>query len=176
MVSNLEMVKKKETPKSPPISPSPRGTAAGRGEQAAPLPRMPNLTPVERASPSNRYHYNPRLKHLARRLRNQSTKAEVYIWMFLLRARGFRNYSFNRQRPVLNYIADFMCKELMLIIEIDGSIHERWDVKKKDEIRQRRLEEAGFTVLRFTNDQALYDRKGVEQALTKWLLNKNARW
>lgn len=112
----------------------------------------------------------------ARKLRNHSTKAEVYIWAYLLRNKGFRNYSFNRQRPVLNYIADFMCKELMLIIEIDGSIHERWDVKKKDAIRQQRLEEVGFTVLRFTNEQVIRDRAGVEKALTEWLLKENARW
>jgi len=127
------------------------------------------------ASESNNFYYNPRLKHLARKLRKRSTKAEIYIWSFLLRSKNYRGYKFNRQRPVLNYIADFMCKQLLLIIEIDGSIHERWDVKKKDRIRQQRLEAAGFTVLRFTNEQVIHDRASVEQMLDKWVETKNAR-
>ena len=127
------------------------------------------------ASPSNRYYYNPKLKALARRLRNNSTKAEIYIWSYLLRAKSFKGYSFRRQRPVLNYIVDFMCKGLMLIIEVDGSIHERWDVKKKDQVRQKQLEEIGFTVLRFTNEQVLKDRASVELMLEEWINNKKAR-
>ena len=127
------------------------------------------------ASPSNQYYYNPRLRNFARKLRNHSTKAEVYIWSFLLRSKNFRGYGFNRQRPVLNYIADFMCKELLLIIEIDGGIHDRWDVKRKDRIRQERLEAAGFTVLRFTNEQVLRDRASVEMALDEWIEIKKAR-
>lgn len=127
------------------------------------------------ASSSNRYHYNPRLRNVARKLRNHSTKAEVYIWSFLLKSKNFKGYSFNRQRPVLNYIADFMCKELLLIIEIDGGIHDRWDVKRKDQIRQERLEAAGFTVLRFTNEQVLRDRASVEMALEEWVATKKAR-
>ena len=75
----------------------------------------------------------------------------------------------------MNYIADFMCRELMLIIEIDGSIHERWDVKKKDRIRQKRLEAVGFTVLPFTNAQVRKERASVEQALDEWVKNKNVR-
>ena len=130
---------------------------------------------IPQASPSNNYHYNPRLKHFARRLRNHSTKAEIYIWSFLLRSKNYKGFAFNRQRPVLDYIADFMCRELLLIIEIDGSIHERWDVKKKDGIRQQRLEEAGFTVLRFCNEQVILDRASVELALDAWINKRNAR-
>ncbi|MCB9283053.1 MAG: DUF559 domain-containing protein [Lewinellaceae bacterium] len=130
---------------------------------------------MQPASPANRYHYNPRLRTLARRLRNNSTKAEIYIWSYLFRAKEYRGYPFCRQRPVLNYIVDFMCKELMLIIEVDGSIHERWDVKRKDKIRQQQLEEIGFTVLRFTNEQVLKDRASIVQTLDDWIKNKNAR-
>jgi very-short-patch-repair endonuclease len=124
---------------------------------------------MQRANPSNNYHYNPGLKHLARELRKNSTTAEVYIWTFLLRDGGFRDYRFLRQRPVLNYIVDFMCKELMLVIEIDGSIHDRWDVKQKDAIRQERLEQIGFTVLRFRNEQVLHDRFSVFRSLLEWM-------
>jgi very-short-patch-repair endonuclease len=52
------------------------------------------------------------------------TKAETCPWKFALRANQLKGYPFRRQRPVLNYIADFMCKDLMLIIEVDGITHQ----------------------------------------------------
>jgi very-short-patch-repair endonuclease len=66
-----------------------------------------------------------------------------------------KGYSFLRQRPVLNYIADFMCKELKLIIEVDGITHSFEETIKKDEIRQKVLENSGFRVLRFTDEEVL---------------------
>lgn len=61
-------------------------------------------------------------------------------------------YSFLRQRPVMNYIADFMCTELMLIIEADGVTHLLEDAKERDLKRQQKLEQAGFTVIRFEDN------------------------
>ena len=89
------------------------------------------------------HFYNKNLQPNANRLRKEMTKAEACLWKFVLRAGKMKGYGFRRQRPVLNYIADFMCKELMLIIEVDGSIHELEDVRKNDEQRQKVLEEAG---------------------------------
>ena len=54
------------------------------------------------------------------------TKAEACLWKYVLRAGKMKSFQFRRQRPVLNYIADFMCKELMLIIEVDG-ITDSWE-------------------------------------------------
>lgn len=67
------------------------------------------------------------------------TKAEVFLWKFILKA-SFTGYKFRRQRPVLNYIADFMCIELKLIIEVDGYTHLSEKAKEKDKIRQQTLE------------------------------------
>jgi very-short-patch-repair endonuclease len=83
-----------------------------------------------------------------------------------------KSFQFRRQRPVLIYIADFMCKELMLIVEVDGSIHELEEVKKNDEIRQKALEEAGFTVLRFTNKEVLTNIQWVSGYLEDWIEKK----
>jgi very-short-patch-repair endonuclease len=69
------------------------------------------------------HHYNKRLQFNANTLRKEMTKAEACLWKFVLRAGMMKGYSFRRQRPVLNYIADFMCKELMLVIEVDGLTH-----------------------------------------------------
>lgn len=93
------------------------------------------------------------------------TKAEACLWKYVLRAGGMKGYTFRRQRPVLQYIADFMCKELMLIIEVDGLSHQFEDVIKKDEIRQKRLEEAGFTVIRFSDEEVLKDINNVSRAI-----------
>lgn len=65
--------------------------------------------------------YNKSLQPFANKLRKEMTKAEVCLWKYVLRAGQMNGYKFRRQRPVLNYIADFMCKELRLIIEVDGS-------------------------------------------------------
>ena len=83
------------------------------------------------------------------------TKAEACLWKYAFRASETMGYSFTRQRPVLFYIADFMCKELCLVIEVDGITHLDEEVIKKDEIKQRDLEEAGFHVLRFRDEEVL---------------------
>ncbi len=79
------------------------------------------------------------------------TKAEACLWKYVLRAGSMMGFTFRRQRPVLSYIADFMCKELMLIIEVDGITHSYESFTKKDGIRQKHLEEAGFKLLRFSD-------------------------
>ena len=65
------------------------------------------------------------------------TKAEACLWKYVLKAGQLKGFPFRRQRPVLNYIADFLCKELKLIIEVDGITHQWEDTIKKDEIRQK---------------------------------------
>jgi very-short-patch-repair endonuclease len=76
-----------------------------------------------------------------------------------------KGYTFNRQRPVINYIADFMSKELFLIIEVDGMYHNREDILLKDEVRQKSLEDAGYKVIRFKNEHVLKDIKNVISAI-----------
>jgi very-short-patch-repair endonuclease len=115
------------------------------------------------------YYYNKDLKEIARRLRKASTGAEVKLWNELLRGAQMYEYTFLRQRPVLKYIVDFMCKELMLIIEVDGFTHEwaeQWELDLK---RQKELEEIGFTVLRFTDEEVLGDIRNVQRVIELWI-------
>lgn len=82
------------------------------------------------------FYYNKSLKQIARRLRKESTMAEVKLWNEVLRGGQIHELTFLRQRPVLNYIVDFMCKELMLIVEVDGFSHEwakQWEMDKNRE-------------------------------------------
>ncbi|HKK46201.1 MAG TPA: DUF559 domain-containing protein [Balneolaceae bacterium] len=89
--------------------------------------------------------YNPKLVPLARKLRNNSTLAEVLLWQQIKGKKLV--YDFDRQKPIDNYIVDFFCRQLMLVIEIDGCSH---DYKSEYDInRQRNLEGKGITVVRF---------------------------
>ena len=65
----------------------------------------------------------------------------------------FPNYHFRRQHPLSNYIADFYSHKLKLAIEIDGSIHDLEENRKKDIERQAAIELLGIAVLRFTNEE-----------------------
>lgn len=118
--------------------------------------------------PAKNLFYNHSLKDLARQLRNNSTKSEIRLWTELLSGKK-TGYTFLRQRPVLNYIADFLCKELKLIIELDGYSHEFEQVWKKDKKRQTELEEAGFKVLRFGDDEVIKDLRNVESEIMYWI-------
>lgn len=88
----------------------------------------------------------------ARELRRRDTPAEDVLWEFL-RDRGLSGLKFRRQHPVGPYIVDFCCPAQRLIVELDGDIHE--EQREMDCVRQRRLEHAGYTVLRFSNLQVM---------------------
>ena len=91
--------------------------------------------------------YSPHLKEYARQLRNNSTLSEVLLWK-KIKNKGY-DFQFHRQVPLLNYIVDFYCHELMLAIEIDGESHQfKYDY---DDKRQGELEKAGVSFLRFTD-------------------------
>ncbi|GAB5552847.1 MAG: hypothetical protein Sapg2KO_24380 [Saprospiraceae bacterium] len=91
------------------------------------------------------------------------------MWEFILRRKQLKGYKFKRQRPVLNYIADFMCQDLLLIIEVDGITHKDPQQQIRDQIRQKNLEAAGFTVLRFSSWDSIYHQEQVKQVLLDWI-------
>lgn len=109
---------------------------------------------MQKATKENNYLYNIKLRERARILRRKGTKAEAFLWKFALRNK-IQGYKFLRQRPIMDFIADFMCPELMLIIETDGASHLLEEAEKKDIYRQKMLEKAGFTVLRFEDGAVL---------------------
>ena len=67
--------------------------------------------------------YNPALKQLARKLRNDSTKSEIRLWL-RLKEKQIHGFDFHCQKPVDRFICDFFCTELMLAIELDGLTHD----------------------------------------------------
>jgi len=113
-----------------------------------------------------RVHYNPKLKELARTLRNNSTLSEVLLWNHL-KGKQMRGYDFHRQKPIDNYIVDFFCPRLRLIIEIDGQSHAFKG--KEDEKRKNRLELLGFYISRFDDLDVKKNMEGVLAAIEKWI-------
>jgi len=101
----------------------------------------------------------------ARLLRKaQMTNAEQLLWNEI-RAHRFGGLKFRRQVPLGPYIADFLCVEKKLIIELDGKSHE--GKKSYDERRTEFLEKCGLRVLRFKNDDVEGDMEGVLQRVAK---------
>jgi len=127
---------------------------------------------MEKASKRNNYHYNKNLKNLATQLRKNMTKAEASLWKYTIGSKGMKGYVFRRQRPVLEYIADFMCIELMLIIEVDGISHDFNETITKDIKREEDLETIGFTVLRFTDNEVLNQINDVTTTIENWIQQK----
>jgi very-short-patch-repair endonuclease len=110
--------------------------------------------------------YNKNLKLRSRNLRNHSTLGEVLLWK-QLRAKKLMGYQFNRQKPLGNFIADFYCKALDLVIEVDGSSHEGKEQYDKD--RDSELQRLGLTILHFTDQEMRKNLRGVVAAIERWV-------
>ena len=100
------------------------------------------------------------LHPLARRLRRGQTDAERLLWS-KLRARRTLGLKFRRQAPIGPYIVDFVCFEQKLVIELDGGGHGAESQRAYDERRTKWLNEQGFTVLRFWDNEVLQETESV---------------
>nr|WP_255617029.1 DUF559 domain-containing protein [Aurantimonas sp. VKM B-3413] len=96
----------------------------------------------------------------ARGMRKAMTEAELKFWN-AVRAHRLMGLGFRRQMPIAGYIVDFVCPVQRLIVEIDGSQHGEDGAVTRDAVRTRVLEDAGWTVVRFWNDDVLGDIDGV---------------
>ena len=94
--------------------------------------------------------YRTDLHEKARRLRRESTASEIEFWL-QVKKKKLLGFEFHRQVPMLNFIVDFYCHELMLAIEIDGCSHDNDDTRRYDAYWQSELEKRGVIFLRFTN-------------------------
>jgi very-short-patch-repair endonuclease len=94
---------------------------------------------------------------IARRLRVNQTDAETVLWN-RIRNRQIDGHKFVRQEPIGGYVCDFVCRERLLIVEVDGGQHSE---STSDLIRDRRLAEEGYKVVRFWNNDVLGNLEGV---------------
>lgn len=161
------------TPPGPPLtggefnSPSPdspslsRGGREGLGRRRRGLP----LASDKERPAGGILPYNKNLTERARENRKNPTPAESKIWNEVLRMRQFADYKFLRQKPIDNYIVDFYCSELRMIIEIDGDSHA--ETVEYDAERTRVLQSLGLTVVRYTNDDVIRNIQGVYDDLSE---------
>ncbi len=110
---------------------------------------------------------NNRLHVFARNLRNNSTLGEVILWDNVLKNKKFKGFQFNRQFPIDDYIVDFICRRLKLIIEIDGYSHKF--KYNQDIIRENKLKNMGYSILRFSEQQVRNDLQNVIRSMENFI-------
>ena len=118
------------------------------------------LTPKEEESSLSRLRERAGVR--AGSLRQNQTDAERLLW-YRLRNRQFLGLKFRRQRPIANYIADFACLELGLVIELDGGQHT--EQSGYDQHRAEVMKQAGFQTIRFWNHEVLSETDAVMEKI-----------
>lgn len=114
--------------------------------------------------------YQKSLKEFSRYLRKNSTLSEVLLWNEL-KAGKMHGYRFNRQKPLGNYIVDFYCNKLSLVIEVDGCSHESEEAFIKDAERQKILKEMGLKFIRVDDLDIKFDLSNVVMEIETFILN-----
>jgi very-short-patch-repair endonuclease len=114
---------------------------------------------------ADRLRYRDDLTPAARQLRREATFPERLLWS---RLRGHRlGWHFKRQCPIGAHVVDFCAPAARLVVEIDGRSHDgRFE---EDRERQRAIEQVGYLVMRFTNDEVIGDVDGVIDRIRLWL-------
>ena len=112
-------------------------------------------------------HYNKKFKNFARDLRTHGTFGEAVLWSEVLRAKKLYGLQFNRQFAIGNFIVDFICRKLKLIIEVDGSSHKH--KTGKDVLRDAELSKLGYQVLRISEGDVLNDLNNVIRSIEAYL-------
>jgi len=112
--------------------------------------------------------YNKELKEYSRTLRRNMTDAERLLWS-KIRRKQLKDQQFYRQKIICNYIVDFFCPKANLIIEVDGGQHYNSEGKKKDEVRDERMNLMGLRILRFSDHEVLKNIDGVIEMILRYL-------
>lgn len=98
--------------------------------------------------------YDKHLKEYSRQLRKNMTDAEKMLWS-KIRGKQLKGYQFYRQKPIGHFIVDFYCPKVYLVIELDGGQHYGEEMKTKDNLRDKYMENVGLRVLRFSDREVL---------------------
>ena len=107
---------------------------------------------------------NPKKLELARHFRKNPTESEDAVWQ-MLRNRQIKNLKWRRQQVIDGFIADFYCAELNVVLEIDGSVHEKEEVKEYDEYRTSVFESKGIRTYRLRNEDC--DKQHLSELIEK---------
>lgn len=112
-----------------------------------------------------------RHRAFARRLRREMTDPERLVWS-KLRAHRLAGLGFRRQVPMLGYIADFVCHEAMLVVELDGGQHTFEAHVRRDEMRDRTFAAHGYHVLRFFNPEVMSSLDDVIETIYRTAMDR----
>jgi 5-methyltetrahydrofolate--homocysteine methyltransferase len=113
------------------------------------------------------------LKKFAETNRKNHTDAELIIWK-LGKSKQLSGFKIRRQHIIDKYIADFVCLDKRLIIEIDGLIHQLPENQENDTIRTRTLENLGFKVIRFSNEEVISNPESVAEKIKQELSERES--
>lgn len=109
---------------------------------------------------------SPKIIENAKALRHSQTEAEKVLWG-RLRQKQVKGLKFRNQHPIDTFVLDFYCHELLLGIEVDGSIHDLVEVKEYDEGRTAELVQLGIKIIRFANAEVLGNIDSVIEEIEK---------
>ena len=110
----------------------------------------------------------PEIEAAARRLRRNMTPAENKLWQ-ALKGKKLGGLKFRAQHPVGPFILDFYCPACKLVVELDGSVHEKQ--MDYDKARTQQLEDYGYRVIRFRNEEVLSDLPSVLERIREAALS-----
>ena len=99
----------------------------------------------------------------AKKLRQDGSLVERILWRHLRENRTHSEFKFRYQHPLSKYIVDFVCLPAKLVIEIDGLSHD--SASQDDQIRQEYIEQLGYQVLRFSNQDIMNDVNSVAETI-----------
>ena len=135
-----------------PLAPSKGGRIREARKMQSPCDAQENLGEMPKYYTASKIDWNNNINN-AREQRKNPTEAEAALWK-MLRGKAL-GYRFRRQHLIDCYIVDFVCLEKGVIIEVDGAYHNTEEQKEADLHRTKRLEELGFQVIRFTNEEVI---------------------
>ncbi len=152
----------------PSQSPTPQTSLANEDTAKAPSRREGEKEPGYRWADPMTYSL---LKEFAMNHRSNPTQAEDILWN-LVKTKQLEGYKFRRQHIIGDYIADLVCLDRRLIVEIDGLAHQLPEKKESDQIRTQWLNKQGFKVLRVTNEQVINETEKTLQLIASTLNNQ----
>ena len=154
---NQEAYKNNDTPKSE-VSALAKSSPVGGGFRWGPFSK----SEVTEQMGAGEFYWEadpltyPLLKNFVAEHRSKPTQAEAFLWKYL-RGKQLEGYKFRRQHIIGNFIADFVCLSKRVIIEVDGLIHQLPDNIMSDEARTLWLKSKDYEVIRFTNEEVLFN-------------------
>lgn len=114
-----------------------------------------------------------RLKELALKNRHNPTEAENFLWENL-KGKSLDGYKFRRQHIIDDCIVDFVCLSEKLVVEVDGKYHDKPEIQEYDKRRTELLNKHGYKIIRFTNEEVLFDIENVLKRIKSELTHSNS--